>query len=144
MNGPVLAAVDFSDVGHGVVAMAGRLAKAMGRELYLIHVAAAEPEFVGYDPGPQHVRDFAAQRYREEHKKLQHMAERLRAEGLVVTPLLVQGAVIDKVVAEAQKLGASHLVMGRHGHGRLAEVLLGSTSQGVLRAVPCPVTFVPA
>jgi len=36
------------------------------------------------------------------------------------------------------------IVMGSHGHGALYELLVGSITQGVLKAAKCPVVVVPA
>jgi nucleotide-binding universal stress UspA family protein len=33
-------------------------------------------------------------------------------------------------------------VLGAHNHGRLSELLLGTTSQAVVRRAPCPVVVV--
>jgi len=48
------------------------------------------------------------------------------------------------VVPELLEAGrdASMLVLGSHGHGRVAEALIGSVSQHVARHAPCPVVVV--
>ena len=52
-----VALVDFSDVTDDLLHVAIRLTPPTQGHLYLVHVASAEPEFVGYDVGPQQVRD---------------------------------------------------------------------------------------
>lgn len=59
-----------------------------------------------------------------------------------VHPELVEGEPVD-VLLEAAK-GASMLVLGSHGHGRLMTVLLGSVSARCLRRAGCPVVIIPA
>ncbi len=44
----------------------------------------------------------------------------------------------------AHERDAQALVVGAHGHGRLSEVLLGSTSRSVIRTALCPVRVSPA
>ena len=52
----ILVPVDFSDTTAPVLAEAQVLAKALGGDLVLLKVAEPEPDFVGFEPGPQTVR----------------------------------------------------------------------------------------
>jgi nucleotide-binding universal stress UspA family protein len=45
----------------------------------------------------------------------------------------------ETIVAKAKELDAVAIVVGAHGHGRLGEVILGSTSREVIRHAHCPV-----
>ena len=47
----ILAAVDFSDYSDAVVSRAASLALAFGANVTLLHVAAPDPDFVGYGIG---------------------------------------------------------------------------------------------
>ena len=140
----LLAAVDFSPVSGRVLDTAAELARSLGAKLWLIHVAAPEPDFVGYGPGPQTVRDQRAEELHEKHRELQEEATRLRSAGLEVTALLVQGPTVEKLLEEIESLEIDLLVVGSHGHGRLYDVLLGSTSDGLLRRSKRPVLVVPS
>ena len=140
----IVAAIDFSAISHDVVELAANLAETYGAALSLVHVAAPDPAFVGYEAGPQSVRNDRAQELHREHQDLHRLAEELRARGLRVTPLLVQGPTVDTLLEEARRLQADILVMGSHGRGALLSILLGSVSTGVLRHAPCPVLVVPS
>lgn len=140
----ILAALDFSAVTRAVVEQAASLAGAYGAELTLLHVAAPDPAFIGYDVGPQTVRDARARELRTEHRGLQDLADELRARGLRAKALLVQGPAVETLLREARELGAETIVLGSHGHGRVYDVLVGSVAHGVLRQAPCPVLVVPA
>lgn len=140
----ILATLDFSPVADAVLAQAVAMSERLGARLWLIHVAAPEPEFVGYEAGPQTVRDQRANELREEHRTLQHRADELRARGLDVTALLIQGHPVEKIVEEANRLGVGMIVMGSHGRSGLARLVLGSVSEGVMRRATCPVLIVPA
>jgi nucleotide-binding universal stress UspA family protein len=139
----VLAALDFSPLGDEVVAFAAGLAQACGAELTLLHVAAPDPAFVGYEVGPQHVRDQRAGELRSEHRRLEELGETLRGRGLHARALLVQGATVETILAEAERRGADLIVVGAHRRGRLSKVLLGSVSEALLRRAPCPVAILP-
>jgi nucleotide-binding universal stress UspA family protein len=106
-------------------------------------VSAPDPDFVGYEAGPQSVRDQRAQRLRDEHRELQRSADRLRAGGIQATALLIQGPTVEKILSEAERVAADFIVMASHGHGAVHRALLGSVSEGVLRHAAIPVTIVP-
>ncbi len=139
----LLVAVDFSDVAGSVVAAAAALAQKLAARVVLIHVAAPEPSFVTYEPGPQHERDHRAKTLRKEHRDLQAMVEDLSKHGVPAEALLVQGATVDKLLEEADRLAADMIVIGSHGHGALYHLLMGSVAEGVLRKTKRPVLIVP-
>jgi nucleotide-binding universal stress UspA family protein len=140
----LLAPIDFSDVSASVLTQAGRLARQFGAKLWLIHVAAPEPDFVGYEPGPDTVRRQVATRLHKEHCQLQALADEIRLDGIEVTPLLVQGQTLEKILEEAKRTAADLIVVGSHGHGALYRALVGGVCEGLLRKSTCPVLVVPA
>lgn len=140
----LLVPVDFSEVTPSVVQHAASLAAAFAAELVLIHVAAPDPDFVGLDVGPETVRKARAEEIRGEHRELQALADDLRGRGLAARALLIQGPTVGKILGEARKLEADVIVMGSHGRGALHRALLGSVSEGVVRAASCPVLVVPS
>jgi nucleotide-binding universal stress UspA family protein len=52
------------------------------------------------------------------------------------------GNVVAEIVSVAEETNADLIVMGTHGQGRLTQLLLGSTAEGVARWAPCPVLTV--
>jgi len=140
----LLVCVDFSPVTAGVVEQASLLARALGAEVRLLHVGAPDPDFVGYQAGPATVRDGVARALRDEHRALEDLAERLRAAGVDVKPLMVQGPTRDAIVEQARTFRADMIVLGSHGHGALFNLLVGSVAEGVLHAARVPVLVVPS
>ena len=142
--GLVLALVDFSDVTGKVVDEAAAMARALGDRLVILHVAAPDPDFVGYEVGPQSVRDSMASHFHEEHQKLGVLEKGAAKAGGAVEALLVQGPTVEKALQMAERLCATHIVLGSHGHGALRKLLVGSVTEGVLRGAGCPVVVVPS
>ena len=140
----ILVPVDFSDITGAVIEQAAVLAQAFPGNLYLIHVAPPDPDFVGYEAGPQSVRDQVAAKFCKEHQALQKMSEDLRVQGIPATALLVQGATAATILEEAARLNADVIVLGSHGHGGLYKALLGSVSEGLLRKTTRPLLIVPS
>jgi nucleotide-binding universal stress UspA family protein len=140
----IFVAVDLSEGAGEVVEAAARLALGLRAELTLVHVAEPDPDFVGYEVGPQPVRDARAREFREAHRRIQELGEGLRERGVAAKALLVQGPTVEMLVEEAGRHEAEMIVIGSHGRGALAKALLGSVSEGLLRAGLCPVLVVPA
>ncbi|HOW98112.1 MAG TPA: universal stress protein [Kiritimatiellia bacterium] len=139
----ILALVDFSDVTDAVVEQAASMAKGLEAEVVILHVAEPDPDFVGYEAGPQTVRNTMAEHFRDEHRSLRHLEDKVKAQGVAVTGLLVQGPTVEKCLAEAARLQPLVMVIGSHGHGLLRDLLVGSVTEGVLRKAACPVLVVP-
>lgn len=139
----LLVAVDFSPVTDAVIETAGRVARAFGIPVRLVHIAAPDPDFVGYEAGPQTVRDSVAHRYKDERRKLHDLEAVLRKAGVEVNALLVQGDTVDKILKEAAEAGAGMIVLGSHGHGTLHGLIAGSVADGILRKATCPVLVIP-
>lgn len=139
----ILVAVDFSETTEEILERALGMATAFSAKLWLVHAAAPAPEFIGYDAGPQTVRNAVAAEFREEHRRLQELAAGLRNRGVTATAILAQGATVEAVLEEAEKLEVDLIVLGASRHGALHRVLQGSVSEGVIRQAPCPLLLVP-
>ena len=139
----ILVCIDFSESTEKVVKSAEEIAKELSAKLWLLHIAQPEPDFVGYDVGPQSVRDSISNEFHNEHKKIQEVADRMRKAGLNATALLVQGSTVDAILKEASNLDVDMIVVGSHGRGEMYKLLIGSVSEGILRKSKCPVLIVP-
>jgi len=139
----ILVAVDLSPASEKVVEAAGRVAKLTNAAVYILHTAEPEPDFVGYDAGPEVVRTQVAQELRQEHRDVQALAGKLRNDGIDATALLVRGPTVETTLKEAESLKADLIVVGTHGHGAVYDVLIGSYSAGIIRKSKLPILVVP-
>jgi nucleotide-binding universal stress UspA family protein len=139
----ILIGVDLSDSTEKVVKKAMELAKALSARVWLLHVAEPDPDFVGFEAGPQSVRDSLSKTFHVEHCQIQEIADRLRTAGLDATALLVQGETAETILEEASKIGVDMIVVGSHGRGAMYHLVVGSVSEGVLHESECPVLVVP-
>lgn len=140
----ILAPIDFSDVTTRVVDHCGEMAKSFGGRVVLLNVTEPEPDFVGFEAGPQGVHVNPTRDFKVEHQQLETFKHRLVEAGVEVTVLHSQGPLADKILEEAAQLGADLIVMGSHGHGALYNLLVGSVTSGVIKGAKCPVLIVPA
>lgn len=137
----VIACVDFSQETDAILRCALALAMPVQAEIVVLHVAPPEPDFVGYDPGPESVRDAVAAHLKEEHRRLNELVVAIKE-----TPsraLLVVGATAEAIVRHATELDSDFIVLGSHGHGALHHLLVGSVTSGVLSKTTIPVVVVP-
>lgn len=139
----LLVAVDFSAVTERQIAAVERLATP-GREIHVLHVAEPDPDFVGFEGGPDTVREQIAAEFRQEHRQVQDLATRLRAAGFDATGLLVQGPTVATILEQADKLEAHAIVVGSHGRSAIFDLVVGSVSAGVIRKSRVPVLVVPS
>jgi len=139
----LLVGVDLSESTEKILKKAEEVAKALSAKVWLLHVAMPEPDFVGFEVGPQTVRDSISKEFHEEHCHIQNLADRLRKAGLDTTALLIQGSTAETILNEASKLNIDMIVVGSHGRGAMYQLLVGSVSEGVLRKSACPILVIP-
>ena len=138
-----LIAVDWSEASSGMLPQAREYAKLLGAKVWLVHVAPPDPAFIGYEPGPQYVRDTIASQFHHEHQALHQEAGVFQAAGVDATPLLIQGPTVDTLLGQSDKLGVDVIIIGSHGHGVLRQMLMGSVCEGVLHRSTRPVLVIP-
>ena len=139
----ILVPLDFSHASEPILDVVREVAPSLGARVVLIHVEPPEPAFVGYEAGPQSVRDTVAREAQENHQRLHDTQEGLQGDGVDTEVLLIQGPTVEKILSEAGRVEADMIIMGSHGHGALFDLLVGSVSEGVMRKSPCPVLIVP-
>ena len=69
--------------------------------------------------------------------------DRSRKSNFLSASELVQGPSAETILSHADSLGASLIIMGTHGHGKLYHLILGSVSNSVLKHAKVPVLLVP-
>jgi nucleotide-binding universal stress UspA family protein len=150
-SGPVVVAFDGSPAAEHALREAGELLK--GRRALVLVVWKAGLGFelvelpastIGLPPATLDIRT-ALEVDRELSEQAQRLARKgaglardagFEAEGLAVAED-VQVAVHETIVRKAKELDAQAIVVGAHGHGRLGEVILGSTSREVIHHAHC-------
>ncbi len=138
----VLVAVDFSAVSEVSLQTVRRLLPREGLDVVVVHVAEPDPAFVGWETGPDTVRDQVAEGLRRERRDVEHYVATCRADGISARGLTVQGPTVETILAEADRIDADLIVVGSHGHGAAYDLAIGSISAGVIRKATVPVLVV--
>jgi len=139
----LLVAIDFSEITKLILEKVEEIALKTGAKIWLIHVAQPDPDFIGYDVGPDSERKFMATKFRDQHIKIQELSSGMKEKGINITPLLVQGSTIETIIEKAKKLEVDMIVTGSHGHGTMFHILVGSVSKGLLKKSPIPLLIIP-
>lgn len=139
----ILLAVDLKSSDQHLADYAGTLAEKFNSKIWIVHVAAPDPDFVGYEVGPTYIREMRAEELRTEHRKLQQLAENFQAKSIDAESLLIQGPTVDILKEEINKLHIDLLIMGARHHTALYEVFVGHTSVKIIKDIPIPVLIVP-
>ena len=139
----VLAPIDFSSVSDAVVAEATVLARALNGRIVLLTVIQPPVITSEYAPMMDNLGEITAAGEKAAANNLAKIEDRLRAASIPTETVQVNGAPVTHIVEQAQKFAADYIVMGSHGHTAVYDLLVGSTTHGVLMRAKCPVVIVP-
>jgi nucleotide-binding universal stress UspA family protein len=139
----ILVAVDFGDTDKALLAHALQMAEKFNAGVWIIHVAMPDPEFVGYEVGPQYIRDVRAEDLRAEHKTLKNYANDFKDAGIEAEALLVQGYTAETLLEEVKKLKIDLFVMGVHKQGFLDRLFSENNPSQLALKSRVPLLLVP-
>jgi len=136
----ILVAVDFSEHSDRALEKALELARESGVEVNLIHVVDYFPMIdSAFDGAPTFGIDITDELVESSTKRLTELGTKYQ---LTADQLSVEvGSVRNEIVDKAEKIGADLIVIGSHGW-RGIDLLLGSTTDGVLHHAKCDVLVV--
>lgn len=137
MGAVIICAIEEA-TAEAVVLTAAELAPALGARVLLLHVER-DPAFFSsfYD------------RERERHRAARRGDQFLRTIGALlpygtrVEERVALGAPAGEIVAVAEDVGASLIIVGSRRRGAVRRALTGSVSENVVRRASCPVVIAP-
>ena len=140
----ILVATDFSEPSDAAVAYGCELARSFSARLTVFHAAEniaarsyGSDGYVFIDPDGQHDLETAAHAHIDALISGENRAA-LKPTTVVVTSNLAASAIVDY----ARQASVDLIVMGTHGRGAVAHLLMGSVAERVVRTAPCPVLTV--
>jgi nucleotide-binding universal stress UspA family protein len=135
----IIHATDFSECAEQARALAVQLARALGAELILLHVAVEAPLFREGLTRPGELERLFDEQREWARRALEERAAETREQGVPTLARVVTGAPHEEIVETAKREDAAFIVMGTHGRGTLERLFLGSVADRVIRAAPCAV-----
>lgn len=136
----ILCPLDFSENSEHALLYAKAFARAHDADLLLLHVVELPVSYLAAEIA---IPVDALQRQKDACvKNLNAITEMVRQELPRATCLIEEGNPYPCIVQVARTQGVDLIVMGTHGRTGLAHALLGSVTEKVVRAAPCPVLTV--
>lgn len=141
----ILVPVDLSGATIRVCDAACALARLMEARLVLLHIVQLPPvmmnDYYAFDAGALSEAMRAGEKYAA--RRLLVLARRCRRKNLKVRTVRLTGFPVTGILTQAHSTKAAYIVLGSHGHGAVYDLIVGSTTHGVLRKARCPVLVVP-
>jgi universal stress protein A len=138
----ILVPTDFSENSEVAGRYARAMAEAFGAQLHLMHVLE-DPYAATLDP----LSFVPSQTFYEEiEEQTRARLTRLLVEWQPLQPhvevVASRGSAFVEIIRYAKDHGIDLIVLGTHGRGPVAHMLMGSVAQRVVRKAPCPVLTV--
>ena len=138
----VLFPTDFSDLSVAALPLAMDLAAKYGAKLHCLYVVEEPQIYSSLEMG-----SVAIPTSGELKESAQTRMEKFSQELLADSPngyssKVVVGRAATEVVNYAKEVGADMIIMATHGYSGVKHVMLGSTTEDVLRHASCPVLSV--
>ncbi|MBI3634832.1 MAG: universal stress protein [Candidatus Rokubacteria bacterium] len=134
---------DFSAASRRAFAYAVAMARGARAELLVVHVLTPPVPIVSDAyVSPKVYEDLERSSRAWGQKQIAALVARAKRAGARVRGLLLEGVAADQIVRAARSRRADLIVMGTHGRGGFARLLLGSVAERVIATARCPVLTV--
>ena len=139
----IVTPVDFSGITESVIAAAAALARAENGRIVLLNVTQPPIITSEYALPAEAVQETIQAGEKAAAARLATYVEMFHLAGLAVESIVRHGPPVFAILEEAQRAQADFIIMGSHGHGRIYDLLVGSTASGVLKEAKCGVIIMP-
>jgi len=139
----ILVSIDFEKHAGQLIDRAIELAKKFESKIWLLHVAAPDPEFVGYEVGPRSVREVRARELKDERSILEKFSGEVKNLGIDTQPMLVEGPTVETISRLIDKLEIDLVIIGHHKRNLFYKTLIGNTDTALINKSDVPVLIVP-
>ena len=141
----ILVPVDLSGATVRVCNAAADLAKALGGRLVILHVVPPPPmvmsEYYAFDAGQ--VIGLTREGRKLAAHKMAALGRWFNKRCPSTKVVMHEGDPVSVILRTTAALRPDYLVIGSHGHTAAYDLIIGSTTHGVIRKAPCPVLLVP-
>ena len=139
----VLVPVDFSEHSTRALDCAKTLAEKFGAALHLVTVVP-DP-FLLPDPGPRYVplpEGYVEGLRHDAESHVRRLLTQAEERKLRAQSNVAFGNPYREIMDYVKRASIDLIVMGTHGRGGVAHLLMGSVAEKVVRTAPCPVLTV--
>ncbi|MDP2136342.1 MAG: universal stress protein [Candidatus Didemnitutus sp.] len=138
-----LVPIDFSAVTEDVVTTAISFAQAFQGKVSLINVVQPPVVTSEFALPVEVLQEAMNAGEKAAQTKLDVSVGKFRSAKIPCEARVVHGPGVTMILEEADKVAADYIIIGSHGHGRIYDLLVGSTASGVIKKAKCGVIIVP-
>jgi nucleotide-binding universal stress UspA family protein len=139
----ILVPIDGSRPSQVGSALAIELAKRYGGTLVFVNIVDIGETVSGLDFDVVDTAALADEAHAIGERVVNAAVEEAGAHGLTAKGTVLEGSVLERLLDAVVENHATSIVMGSHGRGGLARLLMRSTTEGLLRRSPVPVIVAP-
>jgi universal stress protein A len=130
---------DFSEMSLAALPWAKRMASLENAAIHCVYVVEEPQIYATLDMGPVPIPSAEELSTTARTRLEAFVKANLSDLGHPVTAEVLVGRPADEIVGYAKAKGACLIIMTTHGYSGVKHMLLGSTTEGVLRHATCPV-----
>ncbi len=136
----ILVPTDFSEPGRSALKYAVEFADQFGAAVDLLHVVEPIPPgaLLSYQP----MEDLRSSLVKHAEEQMEALHSQWEDCCFPVEKIVLEGHPFVEIVRCARDRKTDLIIMGTHGRGPIAHMMLGSTTEQVIRKAPCPVLTV--
>ena len=133
----ILLTLDATPTDRAIIEHIKPLAKALGSNLVLLHVATSVPAQL-------HGADAAGEEIGEDNAYLRKVQDEFQAAGIAAEIQLAYGDPVREILKWIETHGCDLVAMSTHGHQFIADMVLGTTATRVQHQISIPVLLLRA
>ncbi|HMN91306.1 MAG TPA: universal stress protein [Saprospiraceae bacterium] len=136
----ILVPTDFSENAANALRYAAFLANQFGSQITLLHTYKVYNTTGSFVSVESFIKEDASRDMLVVMKDIEGLLE----HGATIESKIVKGSAVDTICEVAEKQDFDLIIMGTQGASGLAEIFIGSTTNGVLKNTGVPVLAIPA
>ena len=139
----LLVPVDFSGITEDVIDTAIDFARAFQGRVTLLHVLQPPVVASEFALPVEVLQEALVTGEKAATAKVESYVSRFQAAGVTAEARVLHGPPGSLIVEEAERVKADFVIMGSHGHGKLYDLIVGSTANRVIKKAKCGVILLP-
>ncbi|WP_310555724.1 universal stress protein, partial [Flavobacterium sp.] len=137
----ILVPTDFSENAEHALKVAAQIARDTNGEIFLVHMLELPSQMADAVSGGAAVPEIMLF-LNKAHEKLEEVLTRDYLEGIKVSEAVKLESAFEGIIKSSKKNNIDLVVMGSHGTSGFQELLIGSTTEKIVRSSEAPVLVI--
>lgn len=138
-NNVIVFPTDFSPRSKSAISWVRQMAEQLKAEVHCIYVVEEPQIYATLDMGPVPIPSIEELSTSARTRLDAFVRDSITAQGMTASSAVLVGRPADEIVSYAGSHNAKMVIMTTHGYSGVKHLLLGSTTEAVLRHAACPV-----